>query len=113
LFEYIPSYTRNVNINYLGHSPGVNSVMPEQLATQALPYVLLLHPQTGSYCWVHTQSLSTFSTQAVESSLQHDATTKSMKATLLIFKNLIICDILYIFGTILKTEIFSKKLVLK
>jgi len=55
------------SINYFeGHSPLVNSVIPWHPASQALPYVLLLQPQTGSYCIVHIQSGLTFSTHLSE-----------------------------------------------
>jgi len=40
-----------------GQGPLVKDFTPSQLATQALPYVLPSHPQTGSYCMVQAQSL--------------------------------------------------------
>ena len=61
-----------------GHSPFLYSLIPAHSAAQALLYVLLLQPQTGSYCMVQTQLGLDFSTHLV--GLQENARVKKTRA---------------------------------
>ena len=63
---------------YFGHSPFVYFLILAHSAAQALLYVLLLQPHTGSYCMVHTQLVLGFSTHLLV--LQETAKANSPKA---------------------------------
>jgi hypothetical protein len=46
-----------VDESYFGHSPFRPTEIPALAASQALPYVLSLQPQTGAYSLVHISGI--------------------------------------------------------
>jgi hypothetical protein len=65
--------------------------MPEHSAAQALPYVLLLQPQTGSYCKVQGQFGLIFSTHLFdlqEKERKRNPKAKKVRKMFFIGKNL-------------------------